>query len=590
MAARVIFLRTFVAAGICLLTGAAIAAKPAVIAGPKPSPSEPPKPSENVTSTTLSALENAPTSPTSESESASGPRWEQVFAPNTPPPRFRSKAVYKPDRQILVLLGGYLETKTYCNETWEYNGHEWSHIPIAGPPANGSFSLAYDQYRGMVVFVGGDRETWEYDSKTWRRADLPEAPPITGFGAMAYDLNRRICLLYGGETEPAPGKVLPALTDQTWRYDGFEWARVDVPGPPARKYHQMVYDAARKRFVMFGGFNGRLLNDTWEFRETGWHKVNTRDAPKPRRDFSLTYDPTGKRTLLFGGHPGGDELWAFNGTNWTRLGPGNSPPAREGAVLAYIPTTHKVLLFSGLSNRLLNDMWVFSGGPVAPDFIVPPLEPGAPETSVSDIAPPLLITKVPIPSPNQLTTSTVEPAPTPATGPAVSTTPTLVTSPTMAVLPEPAAPSTRPITIVPAEPPKPPAEPIPTPSAEPLLADMQIGNATMTPTRLKPTTVLSFTGKVRNAGKSAGRCWVEFWLSPQKEPFQSRHMLCRSQSVELKPGDVFDLSEVTRMPYEGIPAGDYYLMIQVDRPNEVTELDETNNQFILDGTFTVVEE
>ena len=52
------------------------------------------------------------------------------------------------------------------------------------------------------------------------------------------------------------------------RASGQNWTKcTPVTSPPARGYHAMAYDAARRRVLLFGGGVGNL-NDTWEYAGT----------------------------------------------------------------------------------------------------------------------------------------------------------------------------------------------------------------------------------------------------------------------------------------------------------------------------------
>jgi hypothetical protein len=67
--------------------------------------------------------------------------------------------------------------------------------------------------------------------------------------------------LFGGE---ASGRLA-----DTWEFDGATWTELQVAAPyPGRTGHAMIYDAARGRFVAFGGYSsGSMpLEDTWTLR------------------------------------------------------------------------------------------------------------------------------------------------------------------------------------------------------------------------------------------------------------------------------------------------------------------------------------
>ena len=61
----------------------------------------------------------------------------------------------------------------------------------------------------------------------------------------------------------------------TWLFDSSAdtWTKADPAGkvPPARAQHQMVYDPASGKVILFGGISkkdGTQLNDIWSYDQT----------------------------------------------------------------------------------------------------------------------------------------------------------------------------------------------------------------------------------------------------------------------------------------------------------------------------------
>ncbi|RKH14236.1 hypothetical protein D7V77_39905 [Corallococcus sp. CA041A] len=74
--------------------------------------------------------------------------------------------------------------------------------------------------------------------------------------------------------------------------------------PSIRKDFATVYDSARQRVVLFGGFDvqqGQPLNDTWEWDGTNWEQKSPAIAPRSRAYHALAYDSARQRVVLFGG-------------------------------------------------------------------------------------------------------------------------------------------------------------------------------------------------------------------------------------------------------------------------------------------------
>jgi hypothetical protein len=95
--------------------------------------------------------------------------------------------------------------------------------------------------------------------------------------------------------------------------DSLEWVELSpTNSPSARSYLAMTYDAATGKIVMFGGFDGTYLNDTWKFDGISWTQVATSTAPPPRTNAQMAYDSVTHKVVLYGGYNG--RITAFEQT------------------------------------------------------------------------------------------------------------------------------------------------------------------------------------------------------------------------------------------------------------------------------------
>jgi hypothetical protein len=53
----------------------------------------------------------------------------------------------------------------------------------------------------------------------------------------------------------------------------------------------MAYDAARGEVVLFGGWDGTLLGDTWTWDGTTWTEEHPAISPPARILMGMAYDP-----------------------------------------------------------------------------------------------------------------------------------------------------------------------------------------------------------------------------------------------------------------------------------------------------------
>ena len=146
-----------------------------------------------------------------------------------------------------------------------------------------------------------------------------------------------------------------------------DWTQVTAASSPtARVDHAMVYDSARAKLVMFGGYDGLYLNDTWEFDGVSWTQVPTATSPINLQDHSMIYDSVRGRVVMYGGWVSGfgysDDTWEYDGVNWTQVMTASSPTSRGARGIAYDSARGKVVMFGGyLNGNLLNDTWEYDG-------------------------------------------------------------------------------------------------------------------------------------------------------------------------------------------------------------------------------------
>jgi len=119
--------------------------------------------------------------------------------------------------------------------------------------------------------------------------------------------------------------------------------------------------------VLFGGFKGAGVGDTWVWDGSTWTQQHPATSPSARWGAAMAYDAATGNVVLFGGgdsqHNFGD-TWVWDGSTWTKQSPATSPSARWGAAMAYDAATGNVVLFGGLAGRHpreLHDTWVWDG-------------------------------------------------------------------------------------------------------------------------------------------------------------------------------------------------------------------------------------
>ena len=144
------------------------------------------------------------------------------------------------------------------------------------------------------------------------------------------------------------------------------WLQVGTPAsaPPLRNNASMVYDGATGTTMLFGGYNGSYLSDTWSWNGSAWTKLSPVTSPTPREGAAVAYDPITHNVVLFGGVGSNGRLadtWTWDGTTWTLLA-ATGPSARSDPAMTYDALTHNVVLFGGsATSGPLADTWVWNG-------------------------------------------------------------------------------------------------------------------------------------------------------------------------------------------------------------------------------------
>jgi hypothetical protein len=202
-----------------------------------------------------------------------GTTWSQAAPTTSPPARYSASMAYDPATQQLVLFGGFgpAHKSHALNDTWTWNGSSWTQAsPVTRPSARVLPSMAYDPAQGGIVLFGGIApsaflsDTWTWNGTTWTQLSPATSPPARVGASMAYDQATGQDVLFGG-LDGGTGSN-GAIFGDTWAWDGSTWSQVPTANsPPQRSVAVMAYDGATGQVVLFSGWNGFELPDTWNF-------------------------------------------------------------------------------------------------------------------------------------------------------------------------------------------------------------------------------------------------------------------------------------------------------------------------------------
>jgi hypothetical protein len=191
-----------------------------------------------------------------------GEDWTQEHPKNSPPVDTGSTMAYDPSNGLVVMFNT-------SGQTWVWNGTNWTNQNTKPqPPAREFSAMAYDASSRSVIMFGGvgidsDKnlsDTWAWNGTSWAEEKLANSPPPSQQFSIASDQYGGV-VLYGGAGYSGDG------SDATWVYGAGSWDEGHPShSPSARRFPGMVYDASTGDVVLFGGNSYKsyaYLSDTW---------------------------------------------------------------------------------------------------------------------------------------------------------------------------------------------------------------------------------------------------------------------------------------------------------------------------------------
>ena len=89
-------------------------------------------------------------------------------------------------------------------------------------------------------------DLWAWDGASWREIVLNgPTPGHRTHPAMVFDPQTENILLISSGSQ--------TFLSDVWAWDGAQWTEVETNNTPARSGHNVAYDVARDKFVLFGG-------------------------------------------------------------------------------------------------------------------------------------------------------------------------------------------------------------------------------------------------------------------------------------------------------------------------------------------------
>jgi hypothetical protein len=327
---------------------------------------------------------------------AGDPAWSEIVSTGAQPEeRWEAAAIYDPVRDRMVIFGGRAIDRD-LGDVWALTLTEtpaWSElVPTGTPPSRRAGCAAiYDPLRHRMVVFGGSEiagpGAWYYlndvwaltlsDTPTWTRLLPAGTPPMGRTNAVGiFDPTRDRMVVFGGYYYL--GGYTHYYLNDVWALtlsDPPTWEELAPTGPPpaARVGHAAIYDPARERMVVFGGYfyDGalHLLNDVWTLTLSGppaWSEMLPASAfPEGRSGHTAIHDPVRDQMIVFGGSAPGyesrNDVWALSLAEtpaWSRMTPEGTPPApRSSHTAIYDRLQDCMVVFGGSGGSGRNDIW-----------------------------------------------------------------------------------------------------------------------------------------------------------------------------------------------------------------------------------------
>ncbi len=289
-------------------------------------------------------------------------KWKSAWSGVTPGARSMFGFTSDPENGAVWLFGGVRGGA----DLWRYASGQWTPVIALDAPATCSYPVStWDSDRKVMVLLCSDASVYEFAGTQWKRFSSPDKRPLTSIQAsIAYDPTLKKTIVFGGYN----GDYI----NETWTWDGASWAKIDGKKPFYRALTAMFYDPVQKKVVLSGGIgrkerDGLLIRfaDTWTFNGKDWVELTTASSPPARYGAAVAFNPADNRIHMFGGSNEKvefiNEHWVFDGAKWTKVEGSRVPTARQNARLAWDPTLQQFILYGGYAGYYLSDLWVLEG-------------------------------------------------------------------------------------------------------------------------------------------------------------------------------------------------------------------------------------
>jgi hypothetical protein len=284
-----------------------------------------------------------------------------------PSARYEAEFVYNPKTTHSILFGGLtaIDAATKVpyelNDTWDWNGTRWTLLyPTHSPAVRAAHAMAIDTKRSQIVLFGGRtghaktdlNDTWIFNGFDWTEAQPATSPSERAYSGLAYDSTRDRFVLFGGAHAESDGKTSTTYHD-TWEFDGTNWTKTNDSGPDIVK-PKLAYDEDTRQMILVGA-DSTFVTHMYVYDSAGgsWNEQKPANLPACFSGGSLAYLPDAKLVIATGGictsSPTTEDVVAWDGTDWHPVTATNTPARLFDAAVTYDQSRQTTLVFGGVS-------------------------------------------------------------------------------------------------------------------------------------------------------------------------------------------------------------------------------------------------
>ena len=205
-----------------------------------------------------------------------------------------------------------MTTAFFCQDTWVFDGKNWTKkTPVNSPPPRERHAMAFDAATNQVVLFGGIsnataaplNDTWVWNGTNWSQVITAHQPPARSMHTMAYDPINQQIVMFGGD---GGSEIL----NDTWLWNGKDWlaAPPQTTPPPLRTGAGMDFNATLGKVVLFSGSSWTTMKlgnpsvDSWTWNGSQWQQLTASEF-QLITDFSTLTAAEASKAILANGTP-----------------------------------------------------------------------------------------------------------------------------------------------------------------------------------------------------------------------------------------------------------------------------------------------